>query len=51
MNDLNIQISKTEHGYLVDILGWGRDFGMYHDDRGKAWEHFIYLLRNGKCHD
>ena len=45
---LTIQLSKTEHGYLVDALGWNLNFAMYHDNRASAWEHLVYLLRSGK---
>jgi hypothetical protein len=42
---ITIQFSKTEYGYLVDILGEKSDFGMYHDEISDAWQHFLYVLR------
>lgn len=45
---LVIQLTKAPEGYLVEGLGGNLDFGMFHEKRSAAWQHFVYLLKNGR---
>lgn len=45
---MTISIERTPHGYLVSGLGGNLDIDIYWESKSKAFQHFLYLLKNGK---